>query len=63
MEIPIVIRATTSVVLRPILSPKWPNSMEPNGRARNETANVRNAYIVPSAGLAFDAAGKKIVPK
>ena len=60
---PIVMRATTSVVLRPILSPKWPNSMEPNGRARKETANVRNASMVPMAGLALVAAGKKIAPK
>ncbi len=31
-------------------SPKWPNSMEPNGRARKDTANVVKDMILASAG-------------
>ena len=58
-----VSRAITSVFLRPILSPKWPNSREPNGRARKETAKVTNDISVASAGLDLATEVKKIVPK
>ena len=40
MEIPIVRRAATSVALRPIRSPRWPNSAAPIGRAINAIAKV-----------------------
>ena len=37
---PMVSSAVTSVALRPMRSPKWPNSAEPIGRAMNASANV-----------------------
>jgi hypothetical protein len=40
VDSPIVNSAATSVVLRPMRSPKCPNSAEPIGRARNAIANV-----------------------
>jgi hypothetical protein len=40
VETPMVRRAATKVALRPMRSPKWPNSAEPAGRARKASANV-----------------------
>jgi hypothetical protein len=40
VEMPMVSKAVTKVVLRPTRSPKWPNSAEPIGRAKNASANV-----------------------
>ena len=60
---PMVIRAMTSVFLRPSLSPKWPNNMEPNGRARNDTAKVTKAISVARAWLDLATSVKKIAPK
>ena len=40
MDRPISSSEATSVFLRPILSPKWPNSMAPNGRAKKASASV-----------------------
>lgn len=42
VEIPIVSNAATSVALRPMRSPKCPNTAEPTGRAKNASANVAN---------------------
>ena len=47
---PIVSSAATSVVLRPMRSPKWPKSAEPIGRARNAIANVASEASVAEAG-------------
>jgi len=49
---PITVRVTSSVDLRPWMSPRWPKNSPPSGRARNPTANVPNAARVatnPSA--------------
>ena len=48
--------AATSVVLRPMRSPKWPKSAEPIGRARNAIAKVASEASVADAG---SDAGKK----
>jgi hypothetical protein len=50
VEIPIVSRAATSVVLRPTRSPKCPNTAEPTGLARNAIANVASDASVADAG-------------
>ena len=50
----------TSVDLRPIRSPKWPNSIELTGRARNAMPKVRNAF---SACASTEEFGKKICPR
>ena len=39
---PMVSSAPTRVALRPTLSPKWPNSTEPSGRAMNARPKVAN---------------------
>lgn len=39
---------SASVFLRPIRSPKWPNTKPPTGRITNPTANVANASRVPT---------------
>ena len=39
---PMVIRAATSVALRPTLSPKWPNANAPMGRAKKAMEKVAN---------------------
>ena len=49
----------TSVDLRPIRSPKWPNSIEPTGLARNAMPKVRNAL---SACACVEDFGKKVCP-
>ncbi|MNS97853.1 hypothetical protein D3C72_1322020 [compost metagenome] len=40
VEIPMVSKAATRVALRPMRSPKWPNTAEPMGRAKKAMANV-----------------------
>jgi hypothetical protein len=50
VEIPMVSSAATSVVFRPTRSPKWPNSADPIGRARNAIANVASDASVADAG-------------
>ena len=50
VEMPIVRSAATSVVLRPMRSPKWPKSAEPIGLARNAIANVASDARVAEAG-------------
>ena len=49
---PMVSRETTSVVLRPIRSPKWPNTNEPSGRAMNAMAKVSRLASSATVGLA-----------
>ena len=39
---PIVRSEATRVPLRPILSPKWPKTIEPMGRATNAAPNAAN---------------------
>ena len=50
VDSPIVSSEATSVFLRPILSPKWPNSAEPTGRAKNASASVESDSSVATAG-------------
>ena len=50
VETPIVSSAATSVVLRPIRSPKCPKSAEPIGRARNAIPNVASEFSVAVVG-------------
>ena len=50
VEMPIVSSAATSVALRPMRSPKWPNRAEPIGRATNAIANVASEASVAEAG-------------
>ena len=47
--------AATSVALRPMRSPKWPNTAEPIGRATNASAKVANDCKV---AVAASPAGK-----
>ena len=47
---PMISRVITRTVLRPDLSPKWPKTMPPSGRATKPTAAVANASSVPTAG-------------
>lgn len=49
---------TTSMDVRPIRSPQWPNTTEPSGRDMNATANVEKAASVPASG---SRAGKNAV--
>ena len=42
--------AATSVALRPIRSPKCPNTIEPIGRAKNARAKVASDCSVAAAG-------------
>ena len=57
---PMSTRASTSVRLRPMRSPKWPNRMPPTGRAMKPKAKVEKERINPTAGVASgkNAAGK-----
>ncbi len=43
---PITVSVTSSVDLRPCVSPRLPKNSPPSGRARNPTANVPNAARV-----------------
>ncbi|BAS13304.1 hypothetical protein AHiyo8_16070 [Arthrobacter sp. Hiyo8] len=52
VAIPMVRRDATRVPLRPNLSPKWPKTMEPSGRATKATPNTAkelNSWVVSSA--------------
>ena len=48
---PIVSSAATSVVLRPMRSPKCPKSADPIGRAKNAMANVASDWSVAGGGI------------
>ena len=50
VQTPISTSVTTSMVLRPTLSPKCPKIMPPKGRAMKATPNVANAANVPASG-------------
>lgn len=50
---PIVSSAATSVALRPMRSPKWPNTAEPTGRAKNAIANVASDCRVAAQALRY----------
>src|SRR5207237_5103337 len=50
VEIPIVSSAATSVVLRPMRSPKWPKTAEPIGRATKAIAKVASDARTAVAG-------------
>jgi hypothetical protein len=52
VAMPITSRVTTSTVLRPTLSPKWPKMIPPMGRAMNPVAEVAKASSVPVSGSA-----------
>src|SRR5262249_56329179 len=56
VAIPINMRVATSVLLRPMRSPKWPKIMAPTGRAANPTAWVPNESKRPAYG---ELPGKK----
>jgi hypothetical protein len=45
VDTPIIRSAATSVVLRPMTSPKCPKSADPMGRARNAMPNVASEAI------------------
>src|SRR6201999_201930 len=47
---PIVMSAATSVVLRPLRSPKCPNKAAPNGRAKKAKENVASDCSVAEVG-------------
>lgn len=47
---PIRTTVTSSIRRLPYLSPMWPNSAAPTGRATNPTANVANDANVPASG-------------
>ncbi|BBE22163.1 hypothetical protein MN0502_10460 [Arthrobacter sp. MN05-02] len=60
VAIPMVRSDATRVALRPILSPKWPKTMEPSGRATNatpKTANELRSWFA-SLWLGKNSAGK-----
>ena len=60
VEIPIVSSEATSVTLRPMRSPKCPNSAEPIGRATNAIAKVARDCSVAAVG---SPCGKKMCGK
>ncbi len=60
VESPMVESAITSVVLRPMRSPKWPKSAEPMGLARNAMPKVASEARRAEAG---SDAGKKSAGK
>ena len=45
--------ASTSIFLRPTLSPKWPKITPPTGRARKPTPKVANEASVAMTGSTF----------
>ncbi len=57
---PIRVSARTSIGLRPFLSPSWPATMPPIGRARKPTAKVAKAARTPAVEL---PAGKYRSPR
>ena len=60
VAVPMVKSAMTRVGLRPSLSPKWPNSIPPTGRATKPTAAVLNEARTAATSL---APGKNSGPK
>lgn len=60
VEIPISSSVEISVFLRPMRSPKCPNSIAPTGRAMKATAKVAKEATVPAVD---PSAGKKTVGK
>ena len=60
VETPMVERAMTRVVLRPMRSPKWPKRAEPMGRAKNAMPKVASEARRAVAG---SDAGKKSAGK
>jgi hypothetical protein len=60
VEAPIKMSVKIRTVLRPNLSPTWPSTNAPTGRATYPTPNVAKANKIPVAGLSL---GKKILPK
>ena len=56
VDTPISSRLSTSSFLRPMRSPKWPNTSPPNGRATKPMAKVASDWSVPIVG---SEAGKK----
>ena len=57
---PMVSSDATRVPLRPTLSPKWPNTMEPSGRATNATPKMAKelSRAVAASALGKNSAGK-----
>jgi hypothetical protein len=55
---PIRVMLRMSIFLRPIRSPKWPNTMPPSGRAKYPVASVPKLATVPTSGSRFE---KKIL--
>jgi hypothetical protein len=53
VDTPMVSNAVTSVALRPMRSPKWPNKAEPMGRAMNASAKVAKDCKVAVAASCF----------
>ena len=48
---PMMSSESTSMVLRPILSPKWPKTSPPMGLATKPTAYVEAAASLPAVSL------------
>src|SRR4029453_12028572 len=61
VETPTRMMLSCSSCLRPHLSPKWPKTMPPMGRATKPTAYVTKAAMMPSSSV--PELGKKIFPK
>ena len=57
---PMVSSEATRVPLRPILSPKWPKTMEPSGRATKATPKTAKEL---SSAVVSSALGKNSVGK
>jgi hypothetical protein len=51
VAIPIMRSESTSMALRPILSPKWPKTSPPMGRATKPTAYVEAEASLPAVSL------------
>lgn len=49
--IPIIVKLNTSILFRPILSPKCPNIIPPTGLTTKPAANVPKASIVETKAL------------
>jgi electron transfer flavoprotein alpha/beta subunit len=50
VAMPIIISVVISAFLRPIRSPRWPNTRPPIGRAKKPTAKVANDAMVLTNG-------------
>ena len=51
LQAPMITSVNSSAFLRPMRSPKWPNTAAPSGRDRNAAANVPREAIVAISGL------------